>query len=188
MSNKQIIFLSILSIFVVIGFITIIFSSPTNQSNTNRKPSSSKSRQVKPQPVKPKHNLKGQSDNVEVEILTTECHRHIELTDNLDREKRGSWCLLEVKTTNISKKSRYISINELKLVDDGDREFSGEVWGTTSGNEISLWNQEFNPLISEKFVMIFNIPADTKITGAKWRDGWLSDPVELTYYPYPVWH
>ncbi len=101
-------------------------------------------------------------------------------TDALRKTAQGQFCLMAVSVKNIGNEQQYFSESDQKLLNTEGQQFSPDSTATLyHSNNQDAWLAQINPGNSVEGTLVFDVPADAKITQAQLHDSAFSGGVKV---------
>lgn len=102
-------------------------------------------------------------------------------TDALRKTAQGQFCLMTLSVKNIGNEQQYFSDSDQKLLNAEGQQFSPDSTATLyNSNNQDVWLAQINPGNSVEGTLVFDVPADAKITQAQLHDSAFSGGVKVS--------
>lgn len=96
-----------------------------------------------------------------------------------EKKPQGQYCLITVTVKNIGKEARTLDDSNQKAYDAAGRQFSTDEAGLYVPNNDTMFINNINPGNSATGVIVFDIPADGKLTKIELHDSTFSGGIEV---------
>jgi hypothetical protein len=101
-------------------------------------------------------------------------------TDALRKTAQGQFCFMTLSVKNIGNEQQYFSESDQKLLNAEGQQFSPDSTATLyNSNNQDVWLAQINPGNSVEGVLVFDVPADAKVTQAQLHDSAFSGGVKV---------